>query len=618
MGGDLPQPRRNASTASTRRLSSGAWCSPSLVNTDRDVGLHRLRAEVQPLADRLVGAALGHHGQHLPLPLGQLVERVAGPAAADELGHHGRVDHQPARGDPADRVGQLVDVGDALLEQVAGAVRAGLDQFAARNRGSTCAESTSTPTAGWLSLERAGGVEALGGVGRRHPDVDHDDVGRVGAHGVEQRLRVPDLGGHREPGVGEQPAPGPAGTAPRRRRSPPAGPAGSGRAACRQHRGACAPSSIRPLESRASAFPVREAAQRRPLSSALAMNPRATLRPPPAVVAARPARHQHHRRGRCRRDQLLGDAEPVACRAAARRAAPRRAAGPGPPERRGAVAGLAHHVETVGDQHDLGQRPERRMIVDDQHPDGHPSMVLPGPGRAPPGQPSTGGRAQNARTGWVRGRFRPGPARSTVDSQLGRTARRRAADPTAAGRDGWRTGRGIGARAVVTPAPGSAAPAGGALWWLLWAAAALAELAALAPVVLAGGSPVEAVDVVFRLIGGSFAACGLIAWRRRPDSRIGLLMTATGFAFFVSPLLRQTRLAAGADGRALAVRPLDAVLRPAGADVPHRRTAAHPVGPAAGRRPCSSRSLVLAPLFLMFSAERPRSCSFPDAADRRE
>jgi signal transduction histidine kinase len=38
-------------------------------------------------------------------------------------------------------------------------------------------------------------------------------------------------------------------------------------------------------------------------------------------------------------------------------------------------------------------------------------------------------------------------------------------------------------------------------------------------------------------VGGSFAACGLIAWHRRPDNASGRLMTATGFAFYVSPLL---------------------------------------------------------------------------------
>jgi hypothetical protein len=41
------------------------------------------------------------------------------------------------------------------------------------------------------------------------------------------------------------------------------------------------------------------------------------------------------------------------------------------------------------------------------------------------------------------------------------------------------------------------------------------------------------------MVGGLFAACGLVAWRRRPDNYSGRLMTATGFAFLASPLLLQ-------------------------------------------------------------------------------
>src|SRR4029079_6033595 len=44
---------------------------------------------------------------------------------------------------------------------------------------------------------------------------------------------------------------------------------------------------------------------------------------------------------------------------------------------------------------------------------------------------------------------------------------------------------------------------------------------------------------VVALGGGSVTVSGLIAWRRRPDSRVGLLMTVTGVAFYVRPLLSQ-------------------------------------------------------------------------------
>ncbi|HWM57992.1 MAG TPA: sensor histidine kinase [Pseudonocardia sp.] len=152
------------------------------------------------------------------------------------------------------------------------------------------------------------------------------------------------------------------------------------------------------------------------------------------------------------------------------------------------------------------------------------------------------------------------------------------------------------------------------LWWLLWAAAALAELAVLAPVVLAGGSVVEAVDVVLRLIGGSFAACGLIAWRRRPDSRVGLLMTATGFGFLVSALLRDSDSAVAqtaghwlSDVWALFFVPLLLTYLTGG----RLRTRIDRLLVGA----VAVEIAVLAPLFLLFSAEPATLLTtFPDAA----
>jgi signal transduction histidine kinase len=80
-------------------------------------------------------------------------------------------------------------------------------------------------------------------------------------------------------------------------------------------------------------------------------------------------------------------------------------------------------------------------------------------------------------------------------------------------------------------------PAG--FWIALWIAVAAAEFGVLVPVIFAHGALHPGSDVAFRLLGGSFAACGLVAWRRRPDSHSGLLMTLAGFGFFVSPLLAQ-------------------------------------------------------------------------------
>jgi signal transduction histidine kinase len=78
-----------------------------------------------------------------------------------------------------------------------------------------------------------------------------------------------------------------------------------------------------------------------------------------------------------------------------------------------------------------------------------------------------------------------------------------------------------------------------AFWAALWTAAVAAELVALRPALFARDAPVQGLEVVFACVGGSFAACGLVAWHRRPDSRSGALMTATGFAFFLPSLLGQ-------------------------------------------------------------------------------
>ena len=85
----------------------------------------------------------------------------------------------------------------------------------------------------------------------------------------------------------------------------------------------------------------------------------------------------------------------------------------------------------------------------------------------------------------------------------------------------------------------SAPVRGPGFWLALWAVAIGAEFAALVPVIWPGEEPVATVQVIYRLIGGSFAACGLIAWRRRPDSRSGLLMAGAGVGFFLSAIVGQ-------------------------------------------------------------------------------
>ena len=64
-------------------------------------------------------------------------------------------------------------------------------------------------------------------------------------------------------------------------------------------------------------------------------------------------------------------------------------------------------------------------------------------------------------------------------------------------------------------APGRAAGFWAAMWLLTGAAA----FGALIPVIFNRDAPVVAADLVYRLVGASFAAFGLIAWHRRPTER---------------------------------------------------------------------------------------------------
>src|SRR3954452_4560917 len=76
-------------------------------------------------------------------------------------------------------------------------------------------------------------------------------------------------------------------------------------------------------------------------------------------------------------------------------------------------------------------------------------------------------------------------------------------------------------------------------WLALWISAAAAGFVAQIPALFDRGPPVAANEVFHNLSGVSFAACGLVAWRRRPDSAVGPMLTATGFGVLLSAILGQ-------------------------------------------------------------------------------
>src|SRR5689334_6814102 len=95
-------------------------------------------------------------------------------------------------------------------------------------------------------------------------------------------------------------------------------------------------------------------------------------------------------------------------------------------------------------------------------------------------------------------------------------------------------------RAGAQPLRRLAAPMHAAWFWpALWALTAAASFIAMIPVLFPDGPAVPGHEVMHRISGVSFAVCGLITWRRRPDSDVGRLLTIAGFGVLLSPVLSQ-------------------------------------------------------------------------------
>src|SRR5215218_11044634 len=77
------------------------------------------------------------------------------------------------------------------------------------------------------------------------------------------------------------------------------------------------------------------------------------------------------------------------------------------------------------------------------------------------------------------------------------------------------------------------------VWVALWVVAAAAAVGALIPAFSGDGPSLPAHEVIHLLSGFSFAACGLVAWRRRPDSAVGRMLTLAGFGILVPPVVGQ-------------------------------------------------------------------------------
>ena len=83
---------------------------------------------------------------------------------------------------------------------------------------------------------------------------------------------------------------------------------------------------------------------------------------------------------------------------------------------------------------------------------------------------------------------------------------------------------------------------------MLWAGGLAAVVAGFVLLFEDPGTPTRT-EIVNRAAGGSFIVCGLNVWQRRPDSRTGLWMTATGFLYLGPQLLEGLPLSHGFERR---------------------------------------------------------------------
>ena len=92
---------------------------PELREDRRHVLLGAAQRDPGPLGDRRVRAALGEELEHLALARGERLQRPVVVAGVEQPRDDVRVERGPAGGDAAQRAGEVVEVGHAVLEQVA-------------------------------------------------------------------------------------------------------------------------------------------------------------------------------------------------------------------------------------------------------------------------------------------------------------------------------------------------------------------------------------------------------------------------------------------------------------------------------------------------------------------
>src|SRR3954451_4447758 len=157
-----------------------------------DVLLHGPLGDDERLGDAVVGTALRHVTEDLSLARAECRQRVLPPTAPDEARDDFGIECRAAFPDPTHAVNEAVDVRDAVLQQIADALRVVGQQLERVGLLDVLGEHEHARLR-LLGPDGRGRTQTLVGLRRRHADVDQRDVGLVCADLAQQVLRVSGL-----------------------------------------------------------------------------------------------------------------------------------------------------------------------------------------------------------------------------------------------------------------------------------------------------------------------------------------------------------------------------------------------------------------------------------------
>ena len=161
-----------------RRLSSSPAVRPSFVEDRRHVLLDGALGDAEAVAAPLFERPSATSVEHVVLARGERGQPPAVGRCRQQLRDDLRIERAAAGGDAPQAAGELVDVRDAVLEQVPEPSGRSARSCSAVPASTVCDRIT-IPCRGWRGADRLRGPQPFVGVGGRHPDVDDRGVGRV-------------------------------------------------------------------------------------------------------------------------------------------------------------------------------------------------------------------------------------------------------------------------------------------------------------------------------------------------------------------------------------------------------------------------------------------------------